>query len=380
VKTLNSRPVALLLLLLTCALPSFAAVTFSGGWENGITAKGNWKYIQSMAADRFQRVASPVRQGSYAARVEVRPGDDPIGSSGERAEVLVMTDAAGNAINESLSSGTQYYGFSVRLDSAWTPPQTGADGNWAIVFQLHGPDVLAASPSVAVSVLKRFSIDCCSGNLDSASQSLRWKSFVLSDSSLNVGHWVDLVLKITFAVDFTGSIVVWRRNEGQTAFSQVLSVNNIPTLQYKSSVGPVAAHYWKHGLYRSKQTTVTNVLWLDGLSRADSFDEVVAAAFGNSAVRYPNDLSSNETSFLVDQKNIGSGIVRFDIGQWRGSVFDLSVVNSSGRTVWEYHPANTDAPEHEVYWRLNCAIIDGFYFVKFRQGNYITTRRFQIVR
>jgi hypothetical protein len=45
-------------------------------------------------------------------------------------------------------------------------------------------------------------------------------------------------------------------------------------------VGP---HYWKHGLYRSKQAAITNVLWLDGLTRGDSFEAVVRGAFGDVA-------------------------------------------------------------------------------------------------
>jgi hypothetical protein len=276
--------IALISAYLALTISVSAAVTFSGNWENGITGNGNWKYTQVVSNDRLQRVTSPVRQGTYSARVEVRPGDDPISSSGNRAEVLVMTKADGTAISETESSGTQYYAFSFRLDSTWQAPAADANGAWAIVFQLHGPDVLAASPSVDVSVQKKLAIGLHSGDLDSTTKSLRWKSYPLSDSSLNIGHWVDLVLKITFAKDFTGSVTVWRRNEGQSAFNQVLLVNNVPTLQYKSSLGSVGTHYWKHGFYCSKQTSITNILWLDGLVRGDTYDDVVNAAFGTTAI------------------------------------------------------------------------------------------------
>ncbi|HUI92035.1 MAG TPA: polysaccharide lyase [Chitinivibrionales bacterium] len=277
------------LLTIICIVPfTFSqTVSFSGDWENGITGAGNWKYLQSMAADRFLRVTSPVRQGQYAARVEVRPGDDPINSSGERAEVLVMSDAAGTAMYEAEASGTQFYAFSVRLDTSWQAPAADADGAWAIIFQLHGPDVLAASPSVAVSVQDRFSVDLNSGDLDSAGKSLRWKSYPLSSSGLDLGHWVDLVLQTKFAKDFTGSVTAWRRDEGQADFSQVLALVNVPTLQYKSSLGGVGNHYWKHGFYRSKQTTITNILWLDGLTRGDSYGAVVNAAFAGTMAARP---------------------------------------------------------------------------------------------
>ena len=97
---------------------------------------------------------------------------------------------------------------------------------------------------------------------------------------LNPGKWVDLVIKIKFAKDFTGAVAVWRRDEGQANFKQVVSLENVPTLQYRSSQGPVCMHYWKHGLYRSKQISITNVLWLAGLTRGDSLADVVRASFG----------------------------------------------------------------------------------------------------
>ena len=273
-------------IIIACALfgplsaISASEISFSGDWENGLVGHGNWKALQVVASNRFQRVTDPVRQGRYAARVEVRPGDDPINSSGERSEVLVMSDRRGKPINETESSGTQYYAFGVRLDSKWQSPTPDKNGRWATIFQLHGPDALKASPSFAVSVLDHFNIVLHSGDLDSRTNSLQWKSYAFSDGSLNPGKWVDLVIRIKFAKDFTGSVAVWRRNEGQSSFRQVASLENVPTLQYRSSLGNVGDHYWKHGLYCSKQTTITNVLWLDGLTRGDSFDDVVRAGFG----------------------------------------------------------------------------------------------------
>ncbi len=276
---------------------SSAGVSFSGDWEDGLIGPGNWRTLQIVDGDRFQRVTAPVRQGQYAVRVEVRPGDDPIHSSGERAEALVMLNADGKRLNESVSSGTQYYAFSVRLDADWQMPEAGKGGSWAIIFQLHGPDVIKASPAVAIRAHEQFELSLHSGDLDSRAKSLRWQSYPFSEGSLNRGQWVDLVLRIHFASDFTGAVQVWRRNEGEHDFREVLSLEDVPTLQYRSSKGAVGAHYWKHGLYRSKQTTLTNVLWLDGLTRGDTFKDVVRAAFDDpmlgprsadsSPVRFP---------------------------------------------------------------------------------------------
>jgi len=258
---------------------SSPGISFSGDWEQGLIGNGNWLGVQSVASDRFQRVTSPVRQGQYAARVEVRPGDDPLGLSTERAEVFRMTDINGNEIEENESSGIQYYAFSVRLDPNWQSPEPGSSGLWSIIFQLHGPDNLKASPSFSIHALDHFEMWLHSGDLDSPTNSLRWQKYPFSNSNLNRGKWVDIVVKIKFAKDFTGSVDVWRRDEGQGCFIQVLSVKDVPTLQYKSSLGGVGNHCWKHGLYRPSQTTITNILWLDGLTRGDTFDHVVQAAF-----------------------------------------------------------------------------------------------------
>ena len=262
---------------------SLSGVSFSGDWEQGLTGLGNWRAIQSVASDRFQRVTSPVRQGQYAARVEVRPGDDPLGLSTERAEALLMTDTNGNEIGENESSGIQYYAFSVRLDPDWQPPEPVSNGVWSMILQLHGPDSLGTSPSLSIHAFDHFEMWLHSGDLDSPTNSLRWKKYPFSNSSLNRGKWVDIVTRIKFAKGFTGSVDVWRRDEGQSCFSKVLSVKDVPTLQYKSSQGGVGNHYWKHGLYRPSQTRITNILWLDGLTRGDTFEDVVLAA-------YPSDI------------------------------------------------------------------------------------------
>jgi hypothetical protein len=267
--------------------PPITGISFYDNWEHGITAPGGWKDQQIVADDRFQRVASTSEDGPYAARIEVRPGD--INSSGERAEVVHMSDASGNPIDENESSGTQYYAFSIQLPTNWVPPADDVNGrHWGICLQLHGPNKLGTSPSFAVEATDTFHIDVNGGNLDSPSESLMYQSYPFSDGSLNLGHWVDFVIKIKFAKDFTGSIDVWRANEDQTQFTQVLSVNKIPTLQYKSSLGGVEDHYWKYGYYRANQTSVISILYLGPIARGTTFSGVVMTAFPKRQNLPPN--------------------------------------------------------------------------------------------
>jgi len=268
-------------------------VSFSCGWETKILGNGCWDEENRMADYSIQRVTDHVRKGNYSARFEVRPGDDPIGCTGcgERAEVADMLTEDGVEINENENSGTQYYAFSVRFDENWVAPEEDPeDGLWSIFFQLHGPDELGASPSFSLDTLysdgnettENICVMLHSGDLDDPENSLQWQNYPLSNGALNRGQWIDFVIKIKWAADFTGSVDVWRRDEGETDFTLVLSLNNVPTLQYRSSVngGAVGDHYWKHGFYRPVQHgSVVNILWLDGMSRGDTFDAVVDAAF-----------------------------------------------------------------------------------------------------
>lgn len=265
----------ILIAILILFSAGFGDVSFRGDWEHGLTGKSNWQSLQIVDSSRLKIENYNIRQGCYAVRIEVRPGDDPIKSSGERAEVSKMTDSLGNPISEDESSGIKYYAFSFLLDTNWKVPEPDTDGAWAILAQLHGPSLFAAPPAFAVSVFNGLKIQLTSGDLDSSSKRLKSKYYSLSDSSLNMGKWVDVAIRIKYAKDFTGGVTVWRRNQGEQDYRQCLDVQNVPTLQYMSSVSAcVGPHYWKHGLYRSKQKTITNILYLDGFVRGDSFDDI----------------------------------------------------------------------------------------------------------
>jgi hypothetical protein len=257
-------------------------VSYSCGWETTILGPGCWLGPQFVDPNRFQRVTNPVRKGNYSVRVEVQPGDDPINSSGERAEVYIMREKSGSLLYENESSGIQFYGLSVLLPTDWkTSAGSGYyDGYWDLIFQLHGPDVLGTSPAFGLELNNdRFSVDMCVGDI--ARSVNIYDNYRLSDGSLNLGHWVDFVIKIKYAKDANGSVDVWRRNEGVTEFSHVLAVANTPTLQYSSNIngGAVGQHYWKTGFYRNSGTTIDNVLYLDGITRGSTFESVVADAF-----------------------------------------------------------------------------------------------------
>lgn len=244
----------------------FAAPTFQGDWESGTVignGSSNWLSLQSVAPDRITLINDGVRAGTYA-RIEVRPGDNPLACcyDTDRAEVSGMQDTNGAQIFENLGSGTQRYSFSVKFDAGWQNIVDHGYGAWGVFLQLHGPDGMP--PALSFSATDQIRFNVLAGDIT--------KPTTIGTSSplgtLNSGQWVDFILTAKFAADDTGFVNILRRDEGQASFLEVLNLTNTPTLQFDSGVnaGAVSDHYWKTGLYRNRQD-FTSVLYLDGMAR-----------------------------------------------------------------------------------------------------------------
>lgn len=230
-----------------------------------LTGAGEWSNKQVMRSDSYKIVTDIVRTGNYAARVEVRPGDNPLSccAGSERAEMHTLSKSDWTDMFETPASGTKYFGFSVRLAEDFQVPE------WSVLFQLHGPDNLNTNPSVAIDLLgENFVFANRGGNITAQGSTNQHYTI----SPIVRGQWVDFIVKIKFAGDSTGAVTIWQRVEGQTTFTQVLDLPTIATLQHAG--GAIGNHYWKFGYYR-KAANFTNVLWNDGFVRADSFEEIL---------------------------------------------------------------------------------------------------------
>lgn len=241
-----------------------------GDWESGLTGAGAYRNIQAASSYSFQRVTSPVRQGKYAARIELRQGDSPSGSSSSRSELAHSIDTNGTEVYPK-NGETLYYAFSVRIDPSWPVPD-----DWGIIMQLHS---FSGSPPFAFNAEDKFGITLNGGNTCSANN---FKKIAFSDGSLNKGKWTDFAMKIKWSSSNTGAITVWRRNEGETQFRQIANVSGVANLK-----SCVSAHYWKTGLYRGPNSKGTNIYYMDALTWGDSYDAVIAQAFGSQAPPVP---------------------------------------------------------------------------------------------
>jgi hypothetical protein len=224
--------------------------------------------------------------GMAAARLEVQPADDPLalGENTERAECLTFQDASGKTITESAASGTQYYATSYYFSTSWaatfypwsvfeTPGSTwpygtssdcsGGSGNdcnsWSFVMQFYGWGGLAAASTAPGQPQTMW--------LDLGGQ----KQSFSDGGQIVVGAWLDLVIEVSWS---SGAVSVWRRNEGQPNFAQVVSA---------TPPAPTGSVYEKQGLYRGGTVNGrTDVLWVGPTARGSSFSAVEQAAFGTN--------------------------------------------------------------------------------------------------
>jgi hypothetical protein len=112
-------------------LPADAAIVQRLNYETGNL--GQWTAVQALPG-RASVVRSPVRQGRFAARFVVRPGDDPIGASGERSEVLALTGEG-----EGVES---WWAWSTRFPRGFRPNP----GSWNVFTQWHHTGSLCTIP------------------------------------------------------------------------------------------------------------------------------------------------------------------------------------------------------------------------------------------
>jgi hypothetical protein len=302
---MRSLGAALLILGTLTSTSSVAEVTFLGDWADfgsqfqrtgpktrllegqpveWVAGHGpnHWSIVQERGEDRLKVEYDPTSpKGGTVLRVEVRPGDT-VGWSGERAEVSHMLSPTGAQYPVTVESGHEVYGISVKVDSDWLPPAN--KWHWGAVLQLHGPDDFVAPPALALAAEEDFHLNTCAGDLvegGSLSRNKDAKSLPFTRGDLRPGHWVQFLIDVVWAYDNSGSLSIYRRDEGEASFSPVLTQTGQPTLQFRSTTpNPVGSHYWKMGYYRSHSPGVTSRLWLGPFVRGASLQEVAVAAFG----------------------------------------------------------------------------------------------------
>jgi Polysaccharide lyase len=255
----------------------------------------HWRLVQEQAEDRLRAITDRTSpRGGTVLEVEVRPGDTLGFATGERAEVLGMLDSRGAQYPVTAASGHEFYALSIKLDPNWQPPlhSVHGDWHWGVFMQLHAADVFHSPPAFALDVEDNFHVKTLAGDLmDSNGRPRSDTPLSLTNGELRRGHWVEFLIDVLWAYDNHGSLIIYRRDEGEDQFAQVFKQVGQPTLQFDSQIPnsrdaitsdgkPAYVHYWKAGFYRSVSAGVVSRLWLGPIVRGTSRDEVAVAAFG----------------------------------------------------------------------------------------------------
>ncbi len=263
-------------------VPPVGAASFTSDWAQSAT--GGWYGEQIMDPCRIHP-DQMTWHGKAAARVEVDPTDDPLvlGENSERAEMAFLQDAAGNSQTEDAVGGTQYYATSYYFPPTWAATQLP----WSDI-EAHDPITCSTGTTEQCNswsyVMQLHTDSAYWGSIGAAATRTRgpqhyWltlgSTYEFSDGgAITPGAWTDLVLEIDWS---TGAIAMWRRDEGQPGFTQVVSATE-PT------VTTVTGVYMKQGLYRGGYVKGrSDIFWIGPTARATTFAAAELAAFGTTA-------------------------------------------------------------------------------------------------
>lgn len=214
-----------------------------GDFETGDHSQ--WGSVQTVDPDRIRIVEQPVREGAYATRFEVRPGEDPLGNFGDRAELQ-----AGRVVRE---GDERWYEWSSLFPRDYpTEPQNV----WQVVAQWHS--TMDGVPPVSMEV-SGDTIRLQTSRHDAEGNRLQPFVQVHWTAPLVRGKWQTFRVKIAWSgSDELGSVALWHDGE------QVLAPVSVRTMY------PGSPNFFKQGLYRCACTDTTAVLYHDGLIVTDA--------------------------------------------------------------------------------------------------------------
>jgi hypothetical protein len=288
------RVAVLLLLVLTtsqCARHDHAAPTASGIDFRGDFETSDARQFSALECPhpsrQFKIVTSPVRQGQYAARIEVAPGDT--WSNGSIRCMLANYDS------DEQSGDDYYFAFSIYF------PYTPSDNT---VWELHSrSDLYSIDPDTSVTphalITEQGSLQyrLLTGPASwDGSTWTGWSHYEPNISLLRnipVRCWIDIVIHIKFAHSSRGTLEVWNRvGNGRWTDKPQVSRHDIPTLQWIPGFEhEVFGHpndpripsdiytsslYVEMGLYPGTDSIErTTVVYLDGYRRGTSLRSVM---------------------------------------------------------------------------------------------------------
>jgi hypothetical protein len=215
--------------------PPSSSLVWNGDFETGSLSQ--WHRAQGVAADRLQVVSSPARQGGFALKATVKYGDNPIGSSGNRNEVVRLTNEP---------EGSEYY---YRWSTMFAP-DFPAPATWQLFTQWHHSGT-TGSPPVEFAVNNNNIILYCS-------KREVWRTPLVR------GAWQDFIFHVK-----------WSPNASVGFMELTLNGKQVLPKKYCATQFPGMTQYLKVGLYRSSSITQTGVVYHDNWAMGRSLSDVM---------------------------------------------------------------------------------------------------------
>lgn len=271
----RARKCALRAALALAAVPAFAgtAVAQTGGldipgntiwtgdYETGGTSQ--WSGCQRAATYSIQVGSGRVRQGSYAARYEVRDGDTPIDSN-ERSECQKGTGE--------VEGSDRWYSWSTYFDDGF-PTSNASPNGWFTFSQWHG-NASTGSPPVAL-YLENGQIVL---KLHRQSSPASYVGIITPWGTPFAGHagrWTDFKMHIKWsASDSVGTVELWMDGVKQTMNwpqgGNAAAYGGVGSSIVRSrTLIPGYGAYYKQGIYRDGGTSGTAVVYQDAFRITD---------------------------------------------------------------------------------------------------------------
>jgi hypothetical protein len=212
-----------------------ASIVWRGDFESHDLSQ--WSGVEGLTS-RLTVVNSPIRQGQYALRTELRSGD--FANNGNRNE-LVRLEAISEGVEE-------YYAWSTMFD-----PSYPSASSWQVFTQWHHSGCCGSPPV-------EFDIHGETVALDS---NVRSPMVTLWSTPLVRGVWHDFVFHVIWSSNpDLGLIELWY--DGQ----KVIEAKAWQTLY------PGQTNYLKQGLYRDSAIQPTAVVYHDGMTVGTTLADV----------------------------------------------------------------------------------------------------------
>lgn len=235
-----SRRIALLIALTLPGL-ALAEVVWKSDFETGDLTQ--WDKAQQMSEDRLAVISDNPRQGNFALRATVIQGDDPINASGNRNEVVKITNEA---------PGSEYwYSWSTQF-----PADFPSEPSWQLFTQWHQAGCCGSPPLEFYVTGEQINL-----RVGGSEGEVIWTT------PLTRGQWSDFMMHVKWSDDpNVGFVELWYQGQ------QVLTKRMMATQFDKTG------QYLKMGLYRDEKIASVGELFHDNFVMGTTMEDVLPKA------------------------------------------------------------------------------------------------------